>query len=76
MNIDKYRHHLKTLDLNRKQEDEIIALIWKIMEHFVSSAFGKTSVQQAVREQSADSIHDSVPVINSSHSKAGEATDV
>lgn len=74
INIDKYRHHLKTLDLNRKQEDEIIELIWKIMEHFVSAAFGKTPVQQALQERDKDSIQDSAPVVNSNYSKTtGEA---
>ncbi|MGH1376378.1 MAG: hypothetical protein ACRBCK_08520 [Alphaproteobacteria bacterium] len=74
MNIDKYRHHLKTLKLDRKQEDEIITLIWKIMEHFVSAAFGKAPVQQALRERNKNSIQDSRPVIDSNYSKTtGEA---
>lgn len=44
---DKYRRHLGPLDLGKEKEDEILLLLWRVMDEFASSAFGEHTVQLA-----------------------------
>ena len=51
IDIEKYRKHLAPLNLGKDKEEEIIRYIHTIMEEFVSAAFRKHPVQQAVEEK-------------------------
>jgi hypothetical protein len=45
-NQEKYRKIIKSLNLSKEQEDFIIHFICRMMQEFVSAAFGKHPVQQ------------------------------
>jgi len=54
--MEKYRKHLAPLKLGKDREDEIIRYIYTIMDEFVSAAFRKHPVQQALDEKKRKSL--------------------
>ncbi len=42
---DKYRAHLKEMELNTEQENELLHILWNIMTAMVDIGFGDHSVQ-------------------------------
>ncbi|SEQ77723.1 hypothetical protein SAMN05421690_1001115 [Nitrosomonas sp. Nm51] len=65
LNIEKYRKHLAPLKLGKEQEEKVIRFIYAIMGEFVSAAFGKHPVQQAVDEKNRKSLQEQNRVIDS-----------
>lgn len=65
LNIEKYRKHLAPLKLGKEREEEVIHFIHAIMEEFISAAFGKHSVQQAVDEKNRNSLQKQGGMIDS-----------
>ena len=65
MNIDKYRKHLAPLKLGKNQEEDIIRFIIAVMDEFVSAAFGKHPVQQAVDEKNRKSLQSQSDMVDS-----------
>ncbi len=65
INIEKYRKHLAPLKLGKERETEIIRFIYAIMNEFVSAAFGKHPVQQAVDAKQRKSLQGQSRVIDS-----------
>ncbi len=65
MNIEKYRKHLGPLKLGAEREEEIIRHIYAIMDEFVSAAFSKHPVQQAIQEKKQKSLQRNNGVIDS-----------
>ncbi len=49
LDIEKYRKYLAPLNLGKDHEEEIIRHIYMIMDEFVSTAFNKHPVQQALQ---------------------------
>ncbi len=72
MSFDKeiYRPYLKSLNLFHEKEDDVLHLLWSMMQHCVDSAFGKTSVQLALQKQKSkkdDFLQDSDIMLGLSH---------
>ena len=45
VDVEKYRCHLQTLDLTQDRKDELIHIVFAIMQSFVDKAFGVHPVQ-------------------------------
>lgn len=45
VDVEKYRCHLQTLDLTQDRKDELIHIVYRIVESFVDRAFGIHPVQ-------------------------------
>lgn len=67
LDIEKYRKHLEPLNLGKDKEEEIIHYIHTIMEEFVSAAFRKHPVQQAVEEKKRSAMQGKNNVLDSKH---------
>ncbi len=65
LNIEKYRKHLAPLKPDKNREEKVIGFMYAIMEEFVSAAFGKHPVQQAVDEKNRKSLQEQNHVIDS-----------
>jgi len=65
INIEKYRKHLASHKLGKEREEEIIRQIYAIMDEFVSAAFSKHPVQQALQEKKRKSLQSNGGVIDS-----------
>ncbi len=72
MNIEKYRKHLAPLKLGKDKEEKVIRFIHAIMEEFVSVAFGKHPVQQAVDEKQRKSLQKQGSVLDSKDHKTAQ----
>lgn len=48
VDVEKYRCHLQTLDLTQDRKDELIHIVYRIVESFRDRAFGEHPVQQSV----------------------------
>ena len=66
---EKYRHNLKTLNLTKEKEDEILYCVWNIMNEFVSAAFGKHPVQLAQKQSATKIAADSKIMLHFSQSQ-------
>ena len=75
MNIEKYRKHLASFNLSKDREDEIIRYIYNIMDEFVSIAFSKHPVQQAIQEKEQKSLQRNNSVIDSKDQNTTQQTD-
>ncbi len=75
INIEKYRKHLAPLNLSKDHEEEIIRHIYTIMDEFVSAAFRKHPVQQAVNEKKQKSLQRHNGVIDSIDRNTAQQTD-
>ncbi len=67
IDIDKYRNHLAPLNLGKDREEEIIRYLHTMMEEFVSAAFDKHPVQQAVEEKKRSAMQAKNNVLDSKH---------
>ncbi len=67
IDIEKYRKHLAPLNLGKGKEEEIIRYLHAIMEEFVSAAFEKHPVQQAVEEKKRSAMQGKCNMIDSKH---------
>lgn len=47
LDVERYRGHLKGLDLTEKQATEVLQTLWGIVETFVDEAFGVDSFHLA-----------------------------
>lgn len=65
IDIEKYRRHLARLNLGKDHEEDIIRHIYMIMDEFVSAAFKKHPVQQAIRERNRKTLQSHNGVIDS-----------
>jgi hypothetical protein len=45
VDVEKYRHHVQSLDLTQDRKDELIHIVYRIVESFVDRAFGIHPVQ-------------------------------
>lgn len=45
VDVEKYRVHLQSLDLTQDRKDELIHIVYRIVESFVDRAFGIHPVQ-------------------------------
>ena len=68
INKEKYRKHLAPLKLGKEHEDEIISQMYNIMDEFVSAAFSKHPVQQALQAKKQKSLQKLGGVIDSDDS--------
>ncbi len=62
MDIEKYRKHLRGLDLPKDHEDEILRFTWVLFQDCVASAFGHHPVQIAQTEKILNTWPDSVKI--------------
>lgn len=67
IDIEKYRKHLAPLNLGKDREEEIICYLHTMMEEFVSAAFEKHPVQQAVEEKKRSAMQGKNNMIDSKH---------
>jgi hypothetical protein len=44
--IERYRAHVAGIDLPQSQKDEMILIVWRIMQDFVDRAYGTHPAQQ------------------------------
>jgi hypothetical protein len=44
--LEKYRKHVTGIDLPQSQKDEVISIVFKVMQTFVDRAFGVNPAQQ------------------------------
>lgn len=65
INIEKYRKHLAPFKLDKEREDEIIQNICNVMDEFVSAAYSKHPVQQALQEKKRKSLQRYSSVVDS-----------
>jgi hypothetical protein len=65
-NQEKYRKIIKSLNLSKEQEDFIIHFIYRMMQEFVSAAFGKHPVQQAKQDKKNKTLNNKTLMVNSS----------
>jgi len=65
LDIEKYRKHLAPYNLSKEREDEIIRNIYMIMDEFVSAAFNKHPVQQALQGRYCETLQNQDDVIDS-----------
>lgn len=63
--IEKYRKHLAPFNLGKDREEEIIRHICMIMDEFVSVAFKKHPVQQALQARNRKILQRQDSVIDS-----------
>lgn len=71
---DQYRHHLKPLDLTKEQETEILNFLHTMMENFVSIAYDKNPVQQAMQSRKSGARRGLGDLIEYKHpTKGGDA---
>lgn len=73
INIEKYRKHLAPFNLSKDREDEIIHHIYAIMNEFVSAAFSKHPVQQALQERKRKSLPRISGAVDSGNDKIKES---
>ena len=45
IDVEKYRHHVQSIDLPQDRKDELIHTIYAILQSFVDRAFGMHPVQ-------------------------------
>lgn len=73
--FDKYRHHIAEMQLTPKEEDELLAAIWAIVEHFVDVGLGFGAIQSVLEGSEQDSGNDprievgSCPSSDNKHTK-------
>jgi hypothetical protein len=48
VDVEKYRHHIQSIHLPQDRKDEIIHIIYNILQSFRDRAFGEHPVQQSV----------------------------
>ena len=65
IDVEKYRRHLARLDLGKDHEEDIIRHIYMIMDEFVSAAFKKHPVLQAIQERNRKTLQSHNGVIDS-----------
>lgn len=65
LDIEKYRKYLAPLNLGKEHEEEIIHHIYMIMDEFVSAAFNKHPVQQALQTKNRKTLQGQSGVIDS-----------
>ena len=46
LDIEKYKHHVEKLDMNKAHKEELMRTVWGIMESSVDQAFAEESEQQ------------------------------
>lgn len=46
LDIEKYKHHVEKLDMNKAHKEELMQTVWGIMESSVDQAFAEESEQQ------------------------------
>jgi len=61
---DKYRQDLKSLNLTKEEEDQVLDHLWAVMESFVSAAFGSNPTKQAVDEKQENATAQPLNVID------------
>ncbi|MEM9668900.1 MAG: hypothetical protein AAF950_08235 [Pseudomonadota bacterium] len=44
VDLCSYREHLKDIELTDKEADELLAILWNIMSHFVDLGFGVDAI--------------------------------
>jgi hypothetical protein len=64
--IERYRAHVAGIDLPQSQKDEMILIVWRIMQDFVDRAYGTHPAQQCkaiLHEKTLDTEgeHDKLP---------------
>ena len=47
---DHYRHHLEGMDISEEEAQELMAVLWQIMQTFVDIGWGVDAVQQVFPE--------------------------
>jgi hypothetical protein len=45
VDVEKYRHHVQSIDLPQDRKDELIHIVFAVMQSFVDRAFGVHPVQ-------------------------------
>jgi hypothetical protein len=73
-NQEKYRKIIKSLNLSKEQEDFIIHFIYRMMQEFVSAAFGKHPVQQAKQDKKNKTLNNKTLMVNSNTQSSFNAT--
>ena len=67
LDIEKYRKHLALYNLGKEREEEIIRHVYMIMDEFVSAAFNKHPVQQALQGRDCETLQNQSGVIDSTN---------
>ena len=65
LDIEKYRKYLAPLNLGKDHEEEIIRHIYMIMDEFISAAFNKHPVQQALQAKNHKTLQGQSDMIDS-----------
>lgn len=76
--VARYRELIQAIDMNERQKDDVIGIVYSIMRNFVDASFGIHPVQSASsgREFESSQIHsvcDNLPITQKTHKSVERA---